>query len=210
MRIFATILAVLSIATSLCFAQGRVAGTAVVFPLAFANGSEADHSVARVTYQEIFSAMGYSILPPSVANNIWTMTMNLPPAKGLPSDDQMLRLGREIGADLVISGTLSWEHRRVWVNLGMADISTCTVSTKIYDVRNQQLVMVTENVSARSDDRSNTWKRAGKLVNSLSVRAAANRLPKAPGDHAATQIAIAKSLEPFLRSKGIVAITSPE
>jgi hypothetical protein len=210
MRIFATILAVLSIATSLCFAQGRVVGTAVVFPLAYANGSEVDHSVARVTYQEIFSVMGYSILPPTVANNIWTMAMNLPPAKGLPSDDQMLRLGREIGADLVISGTLSWEHRRVWVNLGIANVSTCTVSTKIYDVRNQQLVMVTENVSARSDDRSNTWKRAGKLVNSLSVRAAANRLPKAPGDHAATQIAIAKSLEPFLRSKGIVAITSPE
>ncbi|MFN7171460.1 MAG: hypothetical protein ACK4P3_01555 [Fimbriimonadaceae bacterium] len=210
MRKFATILAVLSAAASFCFAQGRVVGTAVIFPLAYANGSETDHSVARVTYQEIFSAMGYSILPPSVANNIWTMTMNLPPAKGLPSDDQMLRLGREIGADLVISGTLSWEHRRVWVNLGMADISTCTVSTKIYDVRKQQLVMVTENVSARSDDRSNTWQRAGRVVNNLAVRAAVNKMPKAPGDHAATQIAIAKSLEPFLRSKGVIAGTSPE
>jgi hypothetical protein len=183
--------------------QARVQGRVLVFPVGFTEGTETARKTAVQTYEEIFSGMGYSILPTTVAERVWTQEMKQPmPTTSTPSDQLLLQLGQRMNADLVVSGTVSWHTRSIWVGLGPRTISTATVDSQIVDVNKRAVVLLVDDIEGRSDERADAWRYAAAVVVNPLITAVSGG-PATPQEQRAAQLAIARSLTPFMVEQAV-------
>lgn len=115
----------------------------------------------------------------------------------LPSPAQMLRVGEKLGTDWVLAGKLSWHSRSIWVGLGPKTKSTCTISVRLVNVKDQEVALEVEGLKMDSTAKEDTLKALGTVfVSGLFTFVSGG--PKTPHEQRAAQLAIAKALEPWL------------
>ena len=115
----------------------------------------------------------------------------------LPTSAQMLRVGKKLGVDWVMSGSVVWHSRSIWVGLGPKTKSTCTINTRVVDVKSQEVVLDVKDLKMDSTAKEDTLKALGSLfVSGLFTFVSGG--PKTPHEQRAVQMGIAKALEPWL------------
>lgn len=115
----------------------------------------------------------------------------------LPTAPQMLRVGQRLGVDWVMSGSVSWHSRSIWVGLGPKTKSTCTISVRIVDVKRQETALDVKDLKMDSTAKEDTLKALGTVfVSGLFTFVSGG--PKTPHEQRAVQLGITKALEPWL------------
>lgn len=118
----------------------------------------------------------------------------------LPSAANMLRVGNKMSVDWVMSGSVAWHSRSIWVGLGPKTKSTATISVRIVDVKNQVVTLEVADLKVDDTAKEDTLKALGAVfVSGLFTVVSGG--PKTPHEQRAVQIGIAKALEPWLAQR---------
>lgn len=219
----------LLIATSLspCLAQnlpaakpaqdaGNAPDTVAIMPWVFDKGTLAAQKTADTYIRDVFTKSlffredSYSIVPEDRVVTTWTQGLGCSlaePRKNLPTAKQLLKLGKKLGVDWVVSGRAVWHTRSIWIGLGPKTKSDCAVDMVIVDVKNSELSLDARNVigdsTAKEDPLTAGLSVALGLVHvegqylTLPITAVSGG-PKTPREQSAVQIAIAKAIQPWL------------
>ncbi len=115
----------------------------------------------------------------------------------LPSAANMLRVGNKLGVDWVMSGSVDWHSRSIWVGFGPKTKSTATISVRIVDVKGKIVTLEVADMKVDDTAKEDTLKALGAVfVSGLFTVVSGG--PKTPHEQRAVQIGIAKALEPWL------------
>jgi hypothetical protein len=110
---------------------------------------------------------------------------------------QMLRVGQKLDVDWVMSGSVSWHSRSIWVGLGPKTKSTCTIRVRVVDVKRQEVALDVKDLKMDSTAKEDTLKALGTVfVSGLFTFVSGG--PKTPHEQRAVQLGITKALEPWL------------
>jgi len=116
-----------------------------------------------------------------------------------PTAKQLTQFGKDTGAKYVVTATVHFHTRSIWVNLGPKTISTCDVTVTIVDPKTAKIAYE-KQASGRSDEKSDPIKVAGAVLISPLVTAVSGG-PKTPQESRAGQIAVANALYKFVVPK---------
>ena len=184
--------------------------TVAVLPWRYQGGTDTAMKSADETVIALFSGAGYAVVPKAVTQEYLTdmfgeRGLGLPfdmddrAVPNLPSPQEMLRLGREMGVDLVCAGGASWHTRSIWVSLGPKTKATCTVDMVIVDVARAEVVLDARRVSADSHKRETTAETAAALLIHIGFTAVSGG-PKTPHQQRSARMAIGEAMEPWLQA----------
>ena len=152
----------------------------------------------------------YSIIPEARVVNTWTQDLGYSfeePRKDLPTPKQLLKLGKKLGVDWVVSSRAVWHTRSIWIGLGPKTKSDCTLDMVIVDVKNGELSLDARNVIGDSTAKEDPLTAgASVLLGLVHVEGqfltlpitAVSGGPKTPREQSAVLLAIAKAIQPWL------------
>ncbi len=115
----------------------------------------------------------------------------------LSTPSQMLRIGKKLNVDWVLSGSADWHSRSIWIALGPKTKSTCKINVRIVDVKNKEVVLDVQNLQMDSTAKEDTLSTFGSLFIS-SFFTILSGGPKTPHEIKAVQLGIVKSLQPWI------------
>ena len=115
----------------------------------------------------------------------------------LSTPSQMLRIGKKLNVDWVLSGSADWHSRSIWIALGPKTKSTCTINVRVVDVKNKEVVLDVQNLQMDSTAKEDTLSTFGSLFVS-SFFTILSGGPKTPHEIKAVQLGIVKSLQPWI------------
>jgi len=183
-------------------AQAPSRGTAVVYPTVFDQyGTPTSRKAAEAALKEVISKSGFKLVDSSVAANAWRSSgMRVPTSARPPLTNELVKVGRMVGARYVVTAHVTFHTRSIWVNLGPKTISDCNIVTTIIDSKSGKVVHEAD-VSGRSDEKSEALKVLGTLLVTPLITVSGG--PKTPQETRAARIAAARSLEGFVKVAGI-------
>jgi hypothetical protein len=180
--------------------QGTATGMAVAFPWVFANGNVTSRTRAITTAGEIAQKAGYASVPLHVARNAWRSAHLPRPSFGhMPSPASLEAFGKSLHAKKVVYGSVTWNTRSIWVNLGPKTISTATVNAYVFDVASGKVAYRMKGVTGRSDEKSNGYKIAADVLISPLVTVVSGG-PATPQEQRAVQIALGRAYHDWVRA----------
>ena len=184
--------------------------TVAVLPWSYQGGTDTAVKTGDETVTALFTGAGYAVVPEAVTREYLTdmfgergrrlnFDKNDRAVPELSSPQEMLRLGRAMGVDLVCAGGASWHTRSIWVSLGPKTKATCTVDMVIIDVGKGEVVLDARRVSADSHKRETTAETAAALLIHLGITAVSGG-PKTPHQQRSARLAIGEAMEPWLQA----------
>lgn len=184
--------------------------TVAILPWSYQGGTDTAVKTGDETVAALFSGAGYAVVPEIViraylANKFGGMQRYLTfdedgrRVHEPPSPLEMLRIGRDMGVDLVCVGDASWHTRSIWVSLGPKTKATCTVDMVIIDVAKAEVVLDARRVSADSHKRETTAETAAALLIHIGFTAVSGG-PKTPHQQRSARLAIGEAMEPWLQA----------
>jgi len=180
--------------------QAESRGTAVAYPWVFSDGNVTSRGRAVTSAEEIGRKAGYVSIPRSDAKAAWSADhLPRPSYRNLPSRSSLEAFGNSLHANEVLYGSVSWNTRSIWVNLGPKTISTATVDAYVFDVSSKKVVFKMKGVTGRSDEKSNGYKIAADVLISPLVTAVSGG-PATPREQRAVQIALGRAYHTWVRS----------
>lgn len=184
------------------FAQAPSRGTITVHPVVFdKSGTDTSRAKAEAAVNEILTKGGFKLIANSKSAETWRAKgFRQPTSTRPPSAQNLVAVGRAVGARYVCAVQVAFHTRSIWVNLGPKTVSTCHMVTTIVDSRSGKIVHDSE-VDGRSDEKSDGLKVAAALLITPLVTAVSGG-PKTPQEIRAAQIAAARSLEKFVTVDG--------
>lgn len=190
--------AALLIGAATAAAQAASRGSVVVYPVVYdKSGTDTSRAKAKEAMNEIFTKGGFKVLAESGAASAWrAKKFSTPTITRPPSKDNLVSLGKAVGAKYVCSASVTFHTRSIWVNLGPKTVSTCHVTLTIVDSQTGKIVHEAD-AEGRSDEKSDNLKIAGAILISPLVTAVSGG-PKTPQESRAAQIATARALEKFI------------
>ncbi len=182
-------------------AQQRDSGeVAVAYPWAFQNGTDTSRRTAMIAVEEVARRAGYQTVPRDDARGTWKNGNFAKKSFGrLPSKKDLLGFGQAVHASKILYGSITWNTRSIWVNLGPKTISTATVDTYVFDVKANRVVYRQLGTTGRSDERSNIYKLAADVLITPLVTAVSGG-PATPREQRAVQIALGNAYRRWVRS----------
>jgi hypothetical protein len=115
----------------------------------------------------------------------------------LPTPAQMLRTGRQLGADWVMAGSVDWHSRSIWIGLGPKTKSTAVIHLRIVNVRQQTTDLEVQDLHMDSTAKEDVLKTLGTVF-LTSMFTVVSGGPKTPHEQRAVELGLAKALEPWL------------
>ena len=177
-----------------------LSGTAVSGPWVFENGNETSRSTAIKTTDEIMRRAGYSAIPMRTSQKAWGDDNQIETYNDeMPSTRALAAFGRQMGAQVVLYGSVSWNTRSIWVNLGPKTISTAKVDVYVFDVASEKVVFENKGIEGRSDEKSNGYKIAADVLLTPLVTVVSGG-PSTPHEQRAVQIALGKAYREWTHS----------
>lgn len=116
----------------------------------------------------------------------------------LPSDKDLLAIGRKAGVDLVCVRTLSWRVRSVWVGLGPKTKADAVVNCKIVDVPKETVMLDALDVNSASTKAEKWFESAGAILLTWGITLFSGG-PKTPHIQKAAVKAIGAATDPFFQ-----------
>jgi hypothetical protein len=175
----------------------RAKATSVVYPIIFEkdSGTEGSRKTAYESLRGVMEKAGYTLIAEPVATGAWAdLRIPMPTATNGPRAEEIQQFGGKVQADYVLTGTIHFHSRSIWVGLGPKTISTATVSVKLYDAHTGKLEYQKSGAQGRSDEREDALKAAGAILLTPFVTAVSGG-PKTPHEQRAVQIAVARAME---------------
>jgi hypothetical protein len=171
----------------------------VAYPWSFHGGTPTSRKTAIATAAEIGRKANYASIPGDVARHTWRSS-DLPRASfgRMPSKASLEAFGKSVHATTVLYGSVSWNTRSIWVNLGPKTISTATANVFVFDVQSNKVIYKKLGVEGRSDETSNGWKVAADVLVTPLVTAVSGG-PATPHEQRAVQIALGKAYHAWVR-----------
>jgi hypothetical protein len=198
-----TTLAALLICTTalpMAFAQETPRGTVVVYPVVFSrnSGTSTSRRMAVEAVNAVLQKAGYTLISSTVAANAWRdFGFPMPTADRPPTLSDLVRLGKEVKAQYVISPVFDFNSRSIWVDLGPKTVSTATVDILIASVAQDKIVYNREDVSGRSDEKFDALLAGADLIGTPLVTMASGG-PKTPHEQRAVRIAVVKAFRDWI------------
>lgn len=178
-------------------------GQAVSFPWVFKDGTDTARLTAKEACDEIARKAGYANISDDVSKAAWTKLKLPKPGVGLlPSRASLKAFGKAVKADKILSGSISWHTRSIWVNAGPKTVSTATVNAYVHDVKSGAVVFKRTAVKGRSDERSSGYKIAAAVLFTPLVTAVSGG-PATPREQRAVQIALGKAFSNWVRTSNL-------
>lgn len=183
------------------FAQAPSRGTVAIYPVIFDDtGTETSRDTTKKAIYEVMQKAGFKPIEERKASAGWTnLDFAEPTMAKPPTAKQLARFGADLGAKYVVTATVHFHTRSIWVNLGPKTISTCDVTVTIIDPKTGKIAYE-KQASGRSDEKSDPLKVAGAVLISPLVTAVSGG-PKTPQESRAGQIAAANALYKFVVPK---------
>ena len=193
-----TILATfVGLTTSVCFAQAS--GKVAIYPFGFKDGNVTSRDMVYDTVRKIAEHGGYMVLPQDdVKNRYDSMRPAVALRNGLPIKSDLARFAAAVHADEIIFGNAGWHTRSIWVGSGPKTISTATVDVYVFDAKSGAITYKKKGIEGRSDE----TEKALKVVLSVLVTPLVTVVsggPATPREQRAVQIALGRSLGPWIR-----------
>lgn len=184
-------------------AQAAAAKKSVVsYPWLFTNGTDTARKTAVDTMNEIAKKNGYDVVSTGAAEAAYKgLGLPKPEAMNMPSNSQLVKFGKKVGASYVAFGSVDWHTRSIWVGAGPKTISTAKISVKILNVDTGKVSYSKNGIEGRSDEKESALKVAGAVLISPLVTAVSGG-PKTPQEQRAVQIAFARAFENWNRQLG--------
>jgi len=201
--VFTTVAAMVlwSAALPMAGAQETSRGAVVVYPVVYSrnSGSETSRKTGVTAVKEALQKSGFTLISSTVAANTWRrlgfpMAMTNSPA----SLGDLVRFGRAVKAQFVVSPQFDFNSRSIWVDLGPRTVSTATVDIRITDVSKEATVYTRDDVTGRSDEKFNLLE-AGADILVTPIATMVSGGPKTPHEQRAVQIAVVKALRPWVK-----------
>lgn len=167
-----------------------------IYPLSFADGTETAVKTAKATLNRVFSDQFLEPISEEAAREAWIKTIELPVGRELHTSSKLLRFGRAVKADYVCSAALKWRTRTIWVGVGPKTKADCVIDLRLIDVKAGTIMLDAKNIKADSNEVDTNLEAAGSVL--LFPAKAFSGGPKTPQQERAAQLAIAKSLDPWL------------
>ena len=194
--------------------RADISETVAILPWIYENGTPGAQMAAKEFLETtlkkslFFREDSFQIIPEERVTLTWTKDMGHDPGSGktgLPTPQELLKLGERLGVDWVITGHAKWHTRSIWIGLGPKTKSDCTVDMMIVDVKNKELSLDARQVKMNNAPKDPPLKAATVVIlglvsgnfSALPLTAISGG-PKTPREQSAVRLAIAKAIEPWL------------
>jgi hypothetical protein len=181
-----------------------------ILPWTLKDGTETANKTAKDVLVTLFEKSRFEVVSSARVLSMWENEMGEAPVKeilnsqdalpAMPQATRLLELGKKLGVDLVCAGRADWHTKSVWVALGPKTKAECTVDVMIIDVKKQEIILQADAVKGDSTRTEKGLETAGALLVSFGITALSGG-PKTPHQQRAATNAIAKSMEPWLRTQ---------
>ncbi len=168
-------------------------------------------TTVRDTVTALFKMGGYEVVQTEVTAEVWQSALDKKKPKltykvkdympDLPSPKELLLLGEKAGYDYVFVYRCKFHADNVWVTLGPKTKGYCTVDAYLVDVKNRELDMEASKLRADSTRVEKGWETAASILVSHMFTTVSGG-PKTPHLQASSQLAFAKTFEPWLEKLG--------
>lgn len=178
-------------------------------PWVYLKGADGAVRTAREFLNTVLTRAQIEVLPEARVTLMWRR--GLGHAKdadrtSLPTTKELLRLGRRLGVDWVVTGRAKWHTRSIWVTLGPKTKSDCTVDILIVDVKRAEVALDARGIRMDSTAKEDALKAAGAIILTPLVTMVSGG-PKTPHEQRAVQLAITKALQPWLATRPGIGAT---
>lgn len=181
-----------------------------ILPWVLKDGTETANKTAKDVLNTLFEKSRLEVVSPARVLTVWEQEMGEAPIRDvlgsqdplppMPQPKRLLELGKKLGIDLVCAGRADWHTKSVWVALGPKTKAECTVDVVIVDVKKGEIALQADGVKGDSTRIEKGLETAGALLVSFGITALSGG-PKTPHQQRAVTNAIAKSMEPWLRTQ---------
>lgn len=142
----------------------NISGYTIAFvPLEITGGRGVAKEKLPEVYREVFTTEGFQVVmgqPVEAA----MQKLNIRIGGGLPTNKELLQLGKELRVDYVLASTVKVETKKVWVMLVPQAKSTITIDTLIVNVKKAEVVYDPKNMVGVSQGGSDLQKGVGLVV----------------------------------------------
>lgn len=175
-----------------------------ILPLMFREGdSESTNKTAidayRTSLSDVFAKLGMEQIDQGKVNGIWQRSngqMFDPSRFDLPTPEDLVKFGKDLGVDYVVVSRCSWTIRTPWVGLGPKTKAISKVDLWIIDIAKSEFALKADAVTSDSTEKEPGWKSAvSLLVAPISVFSGG---PKTPHMTRSGQLSLAKALDPWI------------
>jgi hypothetical protein len=201
--VFTALAALMICATALpmACAQETTRGTVVVYPVVFSrnSGTETSRKTGVEAVKQVVQKAGYTLISSTVAANTWRrLGFPMPMTDRPASLSDLVRFGKAIKAQYVISPVFDFNSRSIWVDLGPKTVSTVTLDILITGVAQNQTVYNRDDVTGRSDEKFDLALAGADLL-ATPLFTIVSGGPKTPHEQRAAQIAVVKALRDWVK-----------
>lgn len=142
----------------------NISGYTIAFvPLEITGGRGVAKEKLPEVYRDVFTNEGFQTVmgqPVEAA----MQKLNIRIGGGLPTNKELLRLGKELRTDYVLAANIKVETKKVWVMLVPQAKSTITIDTIIVNVKKAEVVYDPKNAVGVSQGGSDLQKGVGLVV----------------------------------------------
>jgi len=177
--------------------------TVAILPWVYQKGTDGAKKAAKEFLEAVLTKAYFEVIPEARVRLAWAKNFGHDHdelREELPDPKELLKLGRYLGVNWVITGKAVWHTRSLWIGLGPKTKSNCTVDMLIVDVQHAELALDARKVMMDSTAKEDTLKAVGTVfVSALFTTVSGG--PKTPHEQRAVQLAIAKAIQPWLSSR---------
>lgn len=180
---------------SLSLAQPASRGSIAIWPvITDDSGTPTSRAKAKEALTEVVRKGGFRVLDDAKASQAWrSLSYRTPTIVRPPSKAQLSQFAKVAGVRYVLTSSVTFHTRSIWVNLGPKTVASCHVAVTVLDSQTGKIVHEAD-ADGRSDEKSDGLKVAGALLISPLVTAVSGG-PRTPQESRAAQIAVARALE---------------
>ena len=146
-----------------------------------------------------FERIGIARISQARANNAWRNMKGSTFSTSLfqmPKPEDLVQLGKELGADYVVVSRCHWKIRTPWVGLGPKTKAHATVDLWIIDVAKSEFALKADQIKSDSTEKAPEWRWAVDLfVAPISVFSGG---PKTDHQKRSGVLSLGKALQPWL------------
>ncbi len=168
-------------------------------PWAFSENNETAVGTVNTTLKNIYNGCGLEWIDEGKVIAVWSQISKKTDANGLPTDEEMLSLGKKLGVDYVSAGKCDWKVKSIVQLSGLKTKADAVISLKIVNVKKALVEYEKKQVKADSQAKTNDLALAASLVVFLPS-AYVSGGPKTPPMQKAGSVAVARALDDFYKA----------
>lgn len=181
--------------------QPKPAQRIAILPWRLVDGTDGGKKVAQETLREVLSKSGYELVGEGEVRQAAKQVLGTAQPETLsisPSMIDLARIGREVDAQYVMVGAITWHTKSVFVFPTNRTKATANLSMQCVDVKRERVSFTVADVKADSHETMNWGTTAiGVLIHPLGLVFSG---PKDPHHRRSAQLVVVKAIDEWMKT----------